>query len=131
MYESCNQISDSLDAYQRAAELDPQNKHIQQRLNSLREAQNASKTGGTTDPTETKDKDKDRTPMTMVSSFAQVLPAQEPRATPAERSARGIGQQGSLLTVPDLVDLSTDEKRTLPSPDSLNSPPFRSNSETK
>jgi len=36
LYESCNQISDSLDAYQRAAELDPSNKHIQQRLNMLR-----------------------------------------------------------------------------------------------
>lgn len=39
LYESCNQISDSLDAYQRAAELDPGNKHIQQRLQALREAQ--------------------------------------------------------------------------------------------
>jgi glucose repression mediator protein len=37
LYESCNQISDSIDAYQKAAELDPTNKHIQQRLNTLRQ----------------------------------------------------------------------------------------------
>jgi hypothetical protein len=36
LYESCNQISDALDAYTRAAELDPHNKHIQQRLTMLR-----------------------------------------------------------------------------------------------
>jgi len=39
LYESCNQITDSLDAYQRASELDPGNKHIQQRLSILRESQ--------------------------------------------------------------------------------------------
>lgn len=39
LYESCNQVSDALDAYQRAAELDPQNAQIRQRLNILRNAQ--------------------------------------------------------------------------------------------
>src|ERR1700749_953678 len=37
-YESCNnQTADALDAYQRAAELDPTNVHIKARLNLLRE----------------------------------------------------------------------------------------------
>jgi len=41
LYESCNQISDSLEAYQRAAELDPQNKHIQERLAALHSQRSA------------------------------------------------------------------------------------------
>lgn len=40
-YESCNnQINDALDAYQRAAELDPANVHIKARLQLLRNGQN-------------------------------------------------------------------------------------------
>jgi glucose repression mediator protein len=40
LYESCNnQINDALDAYQRAAELDPTNPHIKQRLQMLRTQQ--------------------------------------------------------------------------------------------
>ncbi|KAG9094845.1 Lysine-specific demethylase 6A [Ceratobasidium sp. UAMH 11750] len=40
LYESCNnQISDAIDAYARAAELDPGNPHITQRLNLLRDVQ--------------------------------------------------------------------------------------------
>jgi len=107
LYESCNQISDSLDAYQRAAELDPGNKHIQQRLNALREAQSNPKSNQNSD---SPDRDKnnngdkrDKTPMTL-----------EPRTSVERpRSPRIIPQ--NIPTVPDLVDLSNDEKRTLPS----------------
>ena len=45
LYESCNQLQDSLDAYQHAAELDPQSVHIQQRILAIK---NAMKNGGTT-----------------------------------------------------------------------------------
>ena len=39
-YESCNnQTTDALDAYQRAADLDPGNRHIKERLNLLRSGQ--------------------------------------------------------------------------------------------
>ena len=37
LYETCNQPADSLDAYQRALELNEDNKHIQQRLNHLKQ----------------------------------------------------------------------------------------------
>lgn len=40
LYESCNnQVQDALDAYQRAADLDPTNPHIKQRLELLRKSQ--------------------------------------------------------------------------------------------
>ncbi len=40
LYESCNnQISDAIDAYSRAAELDPYNPHIKQRLELLKNVQ--------------------------------------------------------------------------------------------
>jgi tetratricopeptide (TPR) repeat protein len=67
LYESCNQIQDSLDAYQRAAELDPGNKHIQQRLSALRAAQNNPK-GVEADAKETQ-ANHDQTPMTLVSEL--------------------------------------------------------------
>ncbi|CAG8798538.1 4589_t:CDS:2, partial [Gigaspora rosea] len=45
LYESCNnQINDALDAYQRAAELDPSNPHIKQRLQMLRSQQAGGQT---------------------------------------------------------------------------------------
>ncbi|CAG8781816.1 1837_t:CDS:1, partial [Racocetra fulgida] len=45
LYESCNnQINDALDAYQRAAELDPSNPHIKQRLQMLRNQQAGGQT---------------------------------------------------------------------------------------
>jgi general transcriptional corepressor CYC8 len=49
LYESCNnQINDALDAYHRAAELDPTNPHIKQRLQMLRNQQ--AQGGQTTAP---------------------------------------------------------------------------------
>ncbi|CAJ0830399.1 10105_t:CDS:10 [Entrophospora sp. SA101] len=49
LYESCNnQVNDALDAYQRAAELDPANPHIKQRLQMLRNQQTQG--GQTTAP---------------------------------------------------------------------------------
>jgi len=38
LYESCNQLSDSIDAYQRASDLDPQNATIKQRLAVIKHA---------------------------------------------------------------------------------------------
>eukprot|EP01119_Soliformovum_irregulare_P008699 TRINITY_DN217_c0_g1_i1.p1 TRINITY_DN217_c0_g1~~TRINITY_DN217_c0_g1_i1.p1 ORF type:complete len:733 (-),score=188.95 TRINITY_DN217_c0_g1_i1:215-2413(-) len=101
LYESCNQMSDSLDAYQRAAELDPGNKHIQQRLSALRESQVNNKNGASID-IEAKEKG---TPMTLEPRASHMAGA-EPRTRVATQN---------VLTVPDLVDLSNDEKRTLPS----------------
>jgi len=102
LYESCNQISDSLDAYQRAAELDSGNKHIQQRLNALREAQ-ANPKPVNNDSSESKIPE--RTLMTM-----------EPRASNGVEPPRAAQLTPQPIpNVPDLVDLSNEEKRTLPS----------------
>lgn len=50
LYESCNnQVQDALDAYQRAADLDPTNPHIKQRLELLRKSQGSS-SGATAAP---------------------------------------------------------------------------------
>jgi hypothetical protein len=61
-----------LDAYQRAAELDPGNKHIQQRLQALREAQaNPNKAALNGDP-DKKNSNDQKTPMTLVFIFDRI-----------------------------------------------------------
>ena len=69
LYESCGQIADSLITYQRAANLDANNKHIQQRLAILRQQQKQQAAGGGFEPTSH-------------SQLTLVRPAEAPREKP-------------------------------------------------
>jgi len=95
-----------LDAYQRAAELDANNKHIQQRLTTLRSIQSKSETPTTTgEPKSPAEVIGEKTLMTMEPRAAHVG-GEPPRAMSAQ----------TIPTVPDLVnEYSVDSlKRTLP-----------------